>query len=162
MRVPLRRTWTRVLGPATVAAALLVGGCSVGVPGRPVAGDGAVLPPVAPTSAAPVAPPPPPPTSADRPEPSGRGCRIALSGSGSISMSGVGGRAVTRNGATSFSCGDGPMVAIASIAASGVTFSVDGAEVAVAPGASAAVGSYRITVSEVDDGGAEFEVVPGG
>jgi hypothetical protein len=53
------------------------------------------------------------------------------------------------------------LIAIESIAASGVTFSADGATVTVAPGASDTVGAYRISVSRADADGAEFQVEPG-
>jgi hypothetical protein len=88
-------------------------------------------------------------------------CQLKVSTNGSIVSRGAGGRTVTKNGRTSFSCGkQGPMIAIESIDASGVTFSADGATVTVAPGASETVGAYRISVSRSDGGGAEFQVEP--
>lgn len=154
-----------------VAGALLAGGCSVSVPGTPTAGPDASVErtpppaptPVAPTPAAP-APAPPEPSSTAPAPPRGAsdGCRIAVSGTGSISMSGSGGRAVTRNGATSFSCRNGPLVAITSTGAAAATFSLDGSDVEVAEGATGVVGPYQITVVAVDGGAVRFEVVPGG
>jgi hypothetical protein len=74
---------------------------------------------------------------------------------------GAGGRTITNNGRTSFSCGrGGPLIAIEKIDSSGVTFSADGAPVLVAPGAAETVGAYRISVSTADSAGAEFQVEP--
>jgi hypothetical protein len=87
---------------------------------------------------------------------------VNASSSGSISSSGAGGRTVTTNGRTSFSCGSGPLIAIESIDASGVTFAADGAAVRVAPGAAGTVGPYRISVARSDPGGAVFQVEPAG
>jgi hypothetical protein len=92
--------------------------------------------------------------------PSAGTCQIKVSSNGSIVSRGAGGRTVTTNGRTSFSCGRGPMIAIESIDSSGVTFSADGATVPVAPGATGTVGAYRISVSTADAGGAEFQVEP--
>jgi hypothetical protein len=87
-------------------------------------------------------------------------CQMRVSSNGSIVSNGSGSRVVTRNGRTSLSCGSGPMIAIESMAAEGVTFSTDGTSVTVAPGASETVGPYRISVSEADASGAEFQVEP--
>jgi hypothetical protein len=127
------------------AAALLTSACATTVPGEPAAG-------AAPPSASGV---PAPDTG-----PSASGCQVRASSSGSISSSGAGGRTVTTNGRTSFSCGSGPLIAIESIDGSGVTFSADGARATVAPGSVAAVGPYRISVDSVDGGTAEFRVEP--
>jgi hypothetical protein len=43
-----------------------------------------------------------------------------------------------------------------------VTFSADGEVVTVAPGASAPVGAYLVSVSSSDGGSAEFQVEPAG
>jgi hypothetical protein len=108
-----------------------------------------------------------PPSAQAAPSPSrspGRSngtCQVRASANGSISSSGAGGRTITRNGRTSFSCGRGPLIAIESMAADGVTFSAeDGATVTVAPGASETVGAYRVSVSRADAGSAEFQVEP--
>ncbi|WP_170231205.1 hypothetical protein [Pseudonocardia kunmingensis] len=129
------------------AAALLTSACSTTVPGEPTPG-----------AASPSAQAAPAPDSG----PSASGCEVRASSSGSISSSGAGGRTVTTNGRTSFSCGSGPLIAIEAIDGSGVTFSADGATATVAPGSAAAVGPYRITVGSVDGGAAEFEVEPAG
>ncbi|MHA6625818.1 hypothetical protein ACU61A_10340 [Pseudonocardia sichuanensis] len=129
------------------AAALLTSACSTTVPGEPTPG-----------AASPSGQAAPAPDSG----PSASGCEVRASSSGSISSSGAGGRTVTTNGRTSFSCGSGPLIAIEAIDGSGVTFSADGATATVAPGSAAAVGPYRITVGSVDGGAAEFEVEPAG
>jgi hypothetical protein len=86
---------------------------------------------------------------------------MTISSSGSVSSSGAGGRVVTVNGDTSFSCGrGGPLIAISSIEASGVTFAVDNAPVTVAAGTEATVGPYRIQVIRVDGESAQFDVTP--
>jgi hypothetical protein len=128
------------------AAALLTSACSTTVPGEATSG-------AAPSSAQAA-----PGTPRSGPSPSG--CAVRASSSGSISSSGAGGRTVTTNGRTSFSCGSGPLIAIESIDGSGVTFSADGATATVPPGSAAAVGPYRITVGSVDGGAAEFQVEP--
>jgi hypothetical protein len=132
------------------AVALLTAGCSSSVSGEasPASDD-------RPTAQA-------APSPSRSPGRSGGGtCQIKVSSNGSIVSSGAGGRTITTNGRTSFSCGrGGPLIAIESIDASGVTFSADGAPVTVAPGASETVGAYRISVSRADGGGAEFQVEP--
>lgn len=129
------------------AAALLTSACATTVPGEPTPGAGPQ------TSRAVPAP---------DSEPSAQGCEVRASSTGSISSSGAGGRTVTTNGRTSFSCGSGPLIAIESIDGSGVTFSADGATATVAPGSAAAVGPYEISVGSVDGGAAEFQVEPSG
>jgi hypothetical protein len=137
-----------VVGVASVA--LLGAGCSANVAGEasPASGD-------RPGASA----PPSPSRSSDRP--AAGTCQLKVSTNGSIVSRGAGGRTVTTNGRTSFSCGrQGPMIAIDSIDSSGVTFSADGTPVTVAPGATETVGAYRISVSAADAGGAEFQVEP--
>jgi hypothetical protein len=132
------------------AAALLAVGCSSSVPGEasPASDDRPSV------NAAPS-----PSRSSGRP--AAGTCQIEVSSNGSIVSRGAGGRTITTNGRTSFSCGrQGPLIAIESIEASGVTFSADGAEVTVAPGATETVGQYRISVSSSDSSGAEFQVEP--
>ncbi|GAA0923262.1 hypothetical protein [Pseudonocardia zijingensis] len=86
---------------------------------------------------------------------------MRVSSNGSIVSSGAGGRTITTNGRTSFSCGRGPLIAIESMDSSGVTFSADGGDpVTVAPGTEGTVGVYRIEVSRADRSGAEFQVQP--
>jgi hypothetical protein len=107
-----------------------------------------------------------PPSAQAAPSPSrspGRSngtCQLRASANGVISGSGASIRTRTTNGRTSFSCGRGPLIAIESMAADGVTFSADGATVTVAPGASETVGAYRVSVSRADAGSAEFQVEP--
>jgi hypothetical protein len=144
----LHRTAPPRLLVGIAAVALLTAGCASSVPGE-------------------ASPEPGRPSAQSTPSPSGPPgraggtCQVRVSANGSISSSGAGGRTVTTNGRTSFSCGRGPLIAIESIAASGVTFSADGATVTVAPGASDTVGAYRISVSRADADGAEFQVEPG-
>lgn len=137
----------RLLVGASLAA-LLTSGCATSVPGE------ATPEPASPSAHA-------PPTGSRSPGSSG-GCQVTASSSGSISSSGAGGRTVTTNGRTSFSCGSGPLIAIEAMDASGVTFSSDGAVVPVAPGAAATVGAYRITVTRADGDSAQFQVEPAG
>jgi hypothetical protein len=132
-----------------VASIVLLGaGCSANVTGEasPASGD------------RPGASAPSPSRPSDRP--AAGTCQIKVSTNGSIVSRGAGGRTITTNGRTSFSCARGPLIAIESIDASGVTFSADGTPVTVAPGATETVGAYRISVSAADARGAEFQVEP--
>lgn len=72
-------------------------------------------------------------------------------------MSGAGGRAVTADGATSFSCADGPLVAVA-VTADRVMFTTGVGDVAVAAGTTAVVGPYEISVLAADGTTAWFDV----
>jgi hypothetical protein len=76
-------------------------------------------------------------------------------------MSGGGGRAVTTNGVTSFSCRNGPLITIKGITSSGVTLSADGPESVITEGQTAAVGTYQVTVASIDGGKTVLQVVPG-
>jgi hypothetical protein len=148
LRTQSRTAAARILvGVASVA--LLTAGCSSSVSGEasPASDDR----PGASASS-------PPSRSSGRP--AAGTCQIKVSPNGSIVSRGAGGRTITTNGRTSFSCGRGPLIAIESIDSSGVTFSADGATVPVAPGATETVGAYRISVSAADAGGAEFQVEP--
>ena len=142
-----RTAATRLL-VGVAAAALLAAGCSSSVTGEasPAPDD---------RSSASAAPP-----SRSTARPAAGTCQIKVSSNGSIVSRGAGGRTITTNGRTSFSCGRGPLIAIESIDSSGVTFSADGATVPVAPGATGTVGGYRISVSTADSSGAEFQVEP--
>ncbi len=136
-------------------AVLLAGGCTQTVNGTPAPVSS---PTPAPATAAPA------PASSTAPAAAGPpagGCRVTISGQGSIRMAG-GGRVRTVNNARSFACRNGPLVAIEAVDAAGVRFSVDGADVLVADGSTAAVGSYRVTVVNLDGQAAEFDVVPSG
>jgi hypothetical protein len=138
------------LGFAGAFAALVTAACATSVPGAPSPAEPST------GQAAPSA-------SATRPaRPPEGGCRVIAGSTGSISSSGAGGRTMTINGETSFSCGSGPLIGLSAIDESGVTFSVDGAPVTVAPGAEGVVGAYRIRVSRADSGSAEFDVAPAG
>lgn len=144
------RTVAARLFVAVASVALLTAGCSSSVPGE--ASPASDARPDASAS-------PSPSRSSGRP--AAGTCQIKVSTNGSIVSRGAGGRTITTNGRTSFSCGrQGPMIAIESIDASGVTFSADGAPVTVAPGATETVGAYRISVSTADASGAEFQVEP--
>jgi hypothetical protein len=138
------------LGLAGAFAALVTAACAASVPG-------------APSPAAPSATQAAPSASAVRPgRPPQGGCRVTVSSTGSISSSGAGGRTMTINGETSFSCGSGPLIGINAIDDSGVTFSADGAPVTVAAGSEGVVSSYRIGVTRTAGGSAEFDVTPTG
>ena len=144
------RAWTaptRLL-VGVAALAMLTAGCSSSIPGEaaPASDD-------RPSAQAEQSP-------SRQPSRSRGSCQMRVSSNGSIVSNGSGSRVVTRNGRTSLSCGSGPMIAIESMAAEGVTFSTDGASVTVAPGATETVGPYRISVSEADASGAEFQVEP--
>lgn len=143
------RTAVARLLVAAASVALLTAGCSSSVTGEasPASGDG---------SSASTAPSPS--RSSDRP--AAGTCEIRVSTNGSIVSRGAGGRTITTNGRTSFSCARGPLIAIDSIDSSGVTFSADGKPVTVAPGATETVAAYRISVSSADAAGAEFTVEP--
>jgi hypothetical protein len=152
---------------SVVAAALgiaVLGGCAQSVGGTPapavetVAPATAAPPPAPATSAPPASAAAPAGGGAERPA---NGCRVTISERGSIKMSG-GGRVRSANNAHSFACRDGAQVAIEAIEATGVRFSVDGANVLVAEGATAAVGPYQITTVDVEGRAAEFDVVPSG
>jgi hypothetical protein len=133
------------------SAALLTAGCS-----SSVTGEAAPAPDDRPSASA----SPSPSRSSGRP--AAGTCQIKVSTNGSIVSRGAGGRTITSNGRTSFSCGrGGPLIAIEKIDSSGVTFSADGgAPVTVAPGSAATVGEYQIEVSRADSSGAEFQVAP--
>ena len=148
--VKILRAWTaptRLL-VGVAALAMLTAGCSSSIPGEaaPASDD-------RPSAQAEQSP-------SRQPSRSRGSCQMRVSSNGSIVSNGSGSRVVTRNGRTSLSCGSGPLIAIESMAAEGVTFSADGASVTVAPGASETVGPYRISVSEADASGAEFQVEP--
>jgi hypothetical protein len=149
LRTQSRTAAARLL-VAVASATLLTAGCSSSVSGEasPASDDR----PGASAS-------PSPSRSSGRP--AAGTCQIKVSTNGSIVSRGAGGRTITTNGRTSFSCGrQGPLIAIESIDASGVTFSADGAPVTVAPGATETVGAYRISVGTADASGAEFQVEP--
>jgi hypothetical protein len=138
-----------LVGVASVA--LFTAGCS-----SSVSGEASPAPEDRPSASA-------SPSPSRSPGRSGGGgtCQMRVSSNGSIVSSGAGGRTITTNGRTSFSCGRGPLIAIESMNSSGVTFSAEGgAPVTVAPGASSTVGEYQIDVSRADSSGAEFQVAP--
>lgn len=144
------RTVAARLLVAVASVALLTAGCSSSVTGEASPASDA-------RSDASASPSP----SRSSGRPAAGTCQIKVSTNGSIVSRGAGGRTITTNGRTSFSCGrQGPMIAIESIDASGVTFSADGSPVTVAPGATETVGAYRISVSTADASGAEFQVEP--
>lgn len=152
--VKISRAWSRTALPrllvGVAAVALVTSGCASSVSGE------ASPEPARPSAEA------APPSPSRSPGRSNGTCQVKVSSNGSISSSGAGGRTITTNGRTSFSCGRGPLIAIESIADNGVTFSADGEVVTVAPGASAPVGAYLVSVSSSDGGSAEFQVEPAG
>lgn len=85
---------------------------------------------------------------------------MTATSNGSISSSGASSSAWTINGQTSLSCGGGPRVTIAAIDDTGVMFTVGGATVTIAPGATGRVGGYEIGVTRVAGGTAEFHMLP--
>jgi hypothetical protein len=88
---------------------------------------------------------------------------VVIGGRGSIRISGASNRAVTRNGATSFSCAGGPLLAVDAVADGAVTFSADGgAPVSIPAGETAAVADYEITVATAQGDEAEFVVAAPG
>jgi hypothetical protein len=90
---------------------------------------------------------------------SGEGCQVTINGPGSIRVNGASNRVVTRNGASSLSCANGPQMAIGEVENGAVTFSVDGGQpVRIATGQSATVADYEVTVNEADGTRAEFVV----
>ncbi len=132
------------------AAGLLASACATSVPGEATPRSGPSTSEAA------------PPSSSRSPGSSASSCQVRVSSSGSISSSGAGGRTVTTNGRTSFSCGSGPLIAIESIDGSGVTFSADGASATVTSGSTVTVGAYLISVTRADADTAEFQVEPAG
>ncbi|GAA1317981.1 hypothetical protein GCM10009610_43360 [Pseudonocardia xinjiangensis] len=141
-----------VLSAALAAPALLVAGCSAGVPGTPAPQSGGT----------PVPPVPAPAPQGPTPESPADDCSVTVQGPGRISMTGSG-RVSTRNGASSVSCGTGPLVGITTIGDDGVSFSAaDGAATTVAEGATTPVGQYQISVLESGAGAARIRIVPQG
>ena len=152
---------------SVIAAALgvaVLGGCAQTGGGVPAPAVETVAPATAAPPAAPATSEPPATAAAPTAGASERpadGCRVTISERGSIRMSG-GGRVRSANDSHSFACRDGAQVAIDRIEATGIRFSVDGANVLVAEGSTAAVGPYQITTVDVDGRAAEFDVVPSG
>jgi hypothetical protein len=135
-----------------LAAAVSLAGCSAPVPGH--AGTTGVAVPTPP------APSRPGDTSGGS-VPAGA-CQITISGPGRIRVSGASNRVTTINGASSLSCGGGPVLAVDSVADGAVTLSADGAApVRIAAGESADVESYKVTVTSADGAAAQFVVAPG-
>ncbi|WP_232662393.1 hypothetical protein [Pseudonocardia sp. TRM90224] len=131
-----------VVTAVLAAAALLVAGCTSSVSGTPETTGGA------------------PATSAQRTTSNaapGKKCTVSV-GSGVISMSGNGGRASTKNGQSSFSCGNGPLIAVGPIDANGVTLTVDSTPVPIAVGSSATVGPYDVSLQSIENGVAKLTV----
>ncbi|MEJ3658818.1 hypothetical protein WEH80_38270 [Actinomycetes bacterium KLBMP 9759] len=138
MRV--RRTAVAAVGLAV--AALLVAGCTSSVSGTPETTGGTPSTSATPRTSSVAA---------------GKQCTVSV-GRGVISMSGNGGRASTKNGRSSFSCGNGPLVAVGPIDANGVTLTVDATPVPIAVGSSATVGPYEVSLQSIDNGVAKLTV----
>jgi hypothetical protein len=141
-----------VLAVVLAAPALLVAGCSADVPGTPA--------PLAGGSPAPPVPPPSP----QRPTPASPAddCIVTVQGPGRISMTGSG-RVSTRNGASSVSCGTGPLVGITTISDGGVSFSPSGGgATTVAEGSTTTVGQYEVSVLESGAGAARIRIAQPG
>lgn len=138
----------RLAAAAVLAAsALLAAGCTSSITGSPAMSPGVTADRL-------------PSTSQAVPQPAAPGCKVTV-GRGVVSMSGSGGRASTSNGVTSFSCRNGPLIAVGPIADAGISLSVDGAAaMTIAPGASGAVGPYQISVISISAGTAMFQVTP--
>jgi hypothetical protein len=151
---PQRQRLRGSVVPAVLVAAVSLAGCSALVPGR--AESAAATAQTVPTPPAPGGG-----SGGSATTPSG-GCQVAIAGRGQIRVSGSSNRVSTVNGASSLSCGGGPVVDIVSVADGAVTFSADGAApVRIAAGQTAAVDSYQITVSSAAGDSAQFAVVPG-
>jgi hypothetical protein len=145
------RRWP-VLATAVLAAAVPLTGCSTLVPGR---ADSA-----GPTT---VAPAPSRPGGRDGGSALSAGaCQVSVGGRGNVRVSGGSSRVTTTNGASSLSCGGGPVLDIVEVADGALTLSGDGAApVRIAAGGSAEVESYRVSVASVDGEAARFVLEPG-
>jgi hypothetical protein len=148
--VKLPRSLFRLLAGVALAA-LLTSACSTSVSGEPTAESDQLSTRAAPHGS----------EGSRSSGSSGQGCRVRVSSTGSISSSGAGGRTVTINGRSAFSCGRGPLVGIEGFDDSGVTFSVEnGPNATVTAGSTVTVSEYQISVTSVGSNGAEFEVEP--
>jgi hypothetical protein len=157
-------TTARLCACVAIVVIPLIGGCTKAVAGIPsptrTSGasevpPAAATPPAAPPAAAPPVEPSPATGTAD-------GCRVVVSGQGSIRLYG-GGRVRTVADVHSFACRSDALVTIAAIEPTGARLAPEGgAPVLVAVGATAAVGPYQVTTVSVDGAAAEFQVVPGG
>ncbi|MCO1654342.1 hypothetical protein [Pseudonocardia humida] len=159
MRTPARPSPSSTVTAALVAlaAGALLAGCA----GSPIPGSAL---PSAGGGTSPTAEPGPDggpgPTGPAEARDREGACEVTLSGRGNIQVSGGGTRAVTRNGATSLGCGDGPLLGV-EVQDGGVTFTPEGGRaVRIDSGQTAQVGDYEITVDEAAGDRAEFVVVP--
>jgi hypothetical protein len=154
--VKLLRTRLRVLGSVLVAVTLptlVVAGCTTSIAGEATSSPGA---------SGQAAPSPQRAAPSAAPRASSGFCRVRVtSGGTSINSSGTSARSSTVNGHTTLSCGSSPLIAIAAVEDSGVTFTADGATVTIAPGSNATVGTAVIEVVRAGGGSAEFQVTPG-
>ncbi len=150
MHTPATRPPLLLAGLVALAAATALAGCSTTVGGSAAPGSSTGRP--APDTSA-----------AGSPGTPDGGCRVVIGGRGNIRISGASNRAVTRNGATSFSCAGGPLLAVDAVAEGAVIFSADGgAPVSIPAGETAAVADYEITVATAQGDEAEFVVAPPG
>lgn len=131
----------------------LVAGCSGTVAGTPSAQSSGTATTSVPSTD-------PTPQTIGPSQPVSGGCKVTI-GRGNVTISGGGGRAVTSNGSTSFSCRTGPLIAVGQITDKSVSFAVDGQNATVTINSTVGVGSYNITVVSIVDGVATLQVVPG-
>jgi hypothetical protein len=132
----------------------LLAGCSSSVPGTASpqnTGAGTSLQPTT----------DPPPQTVGPTQPVTGGCKVTI-GRGNVTISGGGGRAVTSNGSTSFSCRTGPLIAVGQITDNAVSFTVDGKNATVTVSSTVGVGGYNINVVSIVNGVATLQVVPTG
>ncbi len=174
-RSTARSTAARLFCGLAIVVIPLVGGCTKAVSGIPTPERSSGASGSGPAAATPLEPPPPapPPDPAAVPPgaaepaaagsgPPADGCRVVVSGQGSIRLYG-GGRVRTVADVHSFACRSDALVTIEAVDATGARLAPEGgAPVAVAVGATAAVGPYRVTTVSVDGAAAEFRVLPGG
>ncbi|MFC4945341.1 hypothetical protein [Pseudonocardia sp. GCM10023141] len=138
---------------ALLVSTLLLGGCSTSVAGVPTASTGTITsdPGVPPVTSS--------PPSTGSSVPASGGCKVTL-GRGNVTISGGGGRAVTSNGATSFSCRSGPLIAVGQIAENSVSFTVNGVNATITVNSTVSTGPYTISVISIVNGTATLQVVP--
>ncbi|MGH8917018.1 MAG: hypothetical protein ACRD0H_01520, partial [Actinomycetes bacterium] len=151
----LRPTKIAALAGAVLVSGLVATGCSSPVAGVPAPQSGSSSP----TSSSSV----PPSSSSSAPNvtqgtPQG-GCQVRV-GPGNVVISGGGGRAITTNGKTSFSCRTGPLVSVGTISDNSIQLSADGTNATITVSSTVSVGPYLVTVVSIQNGTATLQVVP--
>lgn len=149
----LRPGKVAVLAGAVLVSGLVVAGCSSAVPGVAAPQSGSSS-----ESSTPVPPATSAPPSVTQNPPQG-GCKVTV-GRGTIVISGGGGRAITSNGNTQFSCRTGPLIAVGAIGDNSVAFSATGSNATITVNSTVSVGPYLITVVSIQNGTATLQVVP--